>query len=212
MHRFLKYLFRKAVCLKSIQYSIMKKTLFLLALIVASNLNAQYSTTSGLYFAKEFSKDVALYKAKDYVMNQLLGVDENLIKFDIDPLAAASSGELTSLVYNCEQKNTNGLVLGFYGDRWNESGVSFQAYAFKNLEKERAFELFETLERHFDNETKYINTNSDNNNMYFKFDDLTFLIYRDGGKKIRVFWEGFDSEWEFSAYNRTRRRFERRVD
>ncbi|NEV93039.1 hypothetical protein G3567_02615 [Psychroflexus sp. YR1-1] len=190
----------------------MKKLLVLSLILLTCNINAQYSQTSGLYFAKEFSKDAALYKAKSYVMTQILGVDENLVKFDIDPLAAASSGELTSLVYNCEQKNINGLILGFYGNRWNESGVSYQAYAFKNFEKERAFELFEILEEYFDNETEYISTFNKENNMYFKFDDLTFLIYNDGGKKIRVFWEGFDSEWEYTAYKRTRRRFEKRVD
>ncbi|WP_127845428.1 hypothetical protein [Psychroflexus aestuariivivens] len=190
----------------------MKKILTIGLFLVFSLSFGQIVNNSGLYFAKEFSKEVALYKGKDFVITKVLGVSEELVKFEIDPLAAASSGELTSLVYNCEQKNQNGLVLGFYGTRWSEDGIAYKAYAFKNLEKEKALELFQTIEDHLKEESKYINSTSVNHNMYFKFDELTLLIYKDNGTKIRVFWNGFDSEWENSAYNRTRRRFIRKVD
>ena len=110
--------------------------LLLLASLLISTISfSQVSKSTGLYFAKDFSKDQALYKAKDYVMKQVIGVEKKLIKFDIDPLAAASSGELTSLVYGCDEKNLSGLVLGFYGSRWNDAGIVYQAYAFKPSRK-----------------------------------------------------------------------------
>ena len=75
-------------------------------------------------------------------MKNVIGIEKKLIKFDIDPLAAASSGELTSLVYSCDEKNLSGLVLGFYGSRWNDAGVVYQAYAFKNLPEKNALEFY----------------------------------------------------------------------
>jgi hypothetical protein len=189
----------------------MKTKLLLLNIFIISISYSQVSVNSGLYFAKEFSKDQALYKAKDYVMTQVIGVESNVIKFEIDPLAAASSGELTSLVYSCEQKNLRGLVLGFYGNKWNESGVVYQAYAFKNLTEPKALEILSKIDGYIDEHSKYLNSNSDNNNIFFNYDDMTFLIYNDFGIKIRVFWNGFDSEWESTAFGKTKRRFERKL-
>lgn len=189
----------------------MKKIIIIASLIFSTFSFAQVSQSTGLYFAKEFSKDQALYKAKDYVMTQVIGVEKKLIKFDIDPLAAASSGELTSLVYGCEEKDLSGLILGFYGNRWNDAGVVYQAYAFKNLPKNKALEILSKLNQYIEDESKYLSADTDNNNMYFQYDDITFLIYRDGSEKIRVFWNGFDSEWESTAFGRTKRRFERKI-
>jgi hypothetical protein len=187
---------------------------FLIASFFISTISfSQISESTGLYFAKEFSKDQALYKAKEYVMTQVIGVEgENLIKFEIDPLASASSGELTSLVYKCEVKNLSGLVLGFYGDRWNEAGVTYQAYAFKNLPENKALEILAKLDNYINDESKYLSADSDVKNMFFQYDDITFLIYYDGSTKIRVFWNGFDSEWESTAFGRTKRRFERKIE
>ena len=189
----------------------MKIRILFLSLLISTISLAQVSVSTGLYFAKEFSKDQALYKAKDYVMQNIIGIEKKLIKFDIDPLAATSSGELTSLVYGCDEKNLSGLVLGFYGNRWNSSGVTYQAYAFKNLPENKALEILSKLDKYIEDESKYLSADSDNNNMFFQYDDMTFLIYRDGSVKIRVFWNGFDSEWESTAFGRTKRRFERKI-
>jgi hypothetical protein len=186
------------------------RILFIILLISTISFS-QVSVKTGVYFAKEFSKDQALYKAKDYVMKNVIGIEKKMLKFDIDPLSAASSGELTSLVYSCDEKNLSGMVLGFYGSRWNDTGVVYQAYAFKNLPKENALEVLSKLDKYIDDESKYLSADSDNNNMFFQYDDMTFLIYRDGSVKIRVFWNGFDSEWESTAFKRTKRRFERKI-
>ena len=93
----------------------MKITLLVLFIIGISNTYSQVPATYGIYFAKEYSKEIALYKAKDFVMHEVIGAGAEPVKFKIDPLAAASSGELTSLVYRCDEKAKAGLVLGFYG-------------------------------------------------------------------------------------------------
>ncbi|KJD32576.1 hypothetical protein PK35_10255 [Tamlana nanhaiensis] len=189
----------------------MKIKLLFATLFISTISYSQFPENSDIFFAKEFSKNTALYKAKEYVMTQIIGVKPELTKFQIDPLAAASSGELTSLVYNYEKKNITGLVLGFYGDYWNDNGVVYQAYAFKNLPEENALEILRRIDNYINNESKYLSQDSDNNNMFFQYDDMTFLIYQDGMVKIRVFWKGFDSEWESTAFGRTKRRFERKI-
>ena len=88
------------------------------------------SPTSPKYYwsNKDFSKDVALYRAKAFVLNNILETNDNIVQFEMDPLAAASSGELTSLVYKSKQLDKEGLILGFFGNTWNSSGVIYQAY------------------------------------------------------------------------------------
>jgi hypothetical protein len=165
-----------------------------------------------VFYAKEFSKDISLYKAKSYVINNLFGASNNVIKFEIDPLAASSSGELTSLVYNCEELNKEGLLLGFYGDYWNESGVVYQGYGFKNLTKEKALELLQKIEDAKSRFNNYLINDTDNNNIYFSFDDLTILIYKTSETKIRIFWNTFDAEWQDIAFRRTKKRFEKKIN
>ena len=190
----------------------MNLKLFIVLLTFSTVSYSQISENTGIYFAKEFSKDQALYKAKEFLISELINIDSTPTKFEVDPLAAASSGELTSLMYSCEEQNMSGLIFGFFGNRWNENGVNYQAYAFRNLNKSDALEILSRLEKIIDENSKYISSDSDTNNISFTYQDMKFLIYRDGGEKIRVFWNGFDAEWEETAFNRTRRRFERRID
>lgn len=74
-------------------------------LIVTANLNAQIKQTDfNLFQAKEFSKDISLFKAKTFLTHNVLKTSENSIQFEAIPLAAASSGELTTLLYRHIQK------------------------------------------------------------------------------------------------------------
>ena len=134
-------------------------------------------------------KPCFMYKSK--ASCDLLGASNAVVKFEIDPLAATASGELTSLVYKCEELNKEGLILGFYGDYWNDAGVVYQGYGFKNLPKEKALELLQKLEEAKENFNKYLSDDTDNNNIYFTYDDLTFLIYKSTETRIRVFWKTF---------------------
>jgi len=167
---------------------------------------------NNIWVAKEFSKDIALYNSKNFLFKNVLGVSPEVVKFEIIPLAAASSGELTTLLYKCESKQKEGLVLGFYGNYWNEAGVLYQGFAFKNFEKKQAIEFLSQINDAIVNNSKFLDADSDNNNIYFKFDDIDVLIWSSSQEyTIRLFWNGFDSSWEKTAFNRSKRRFEKKI-
>lgn len=162
---------------------------------------------------KEYDKDKALYKAK-YFIAKTLGDEPGLSKFMIDPLAASKSTELTSIYFESPKHKKKGLVLGFFDDFWTrESGKGFEGYGFKHLNQQEATELLNKIETIISDEKKFLNANDDENNIYFTFDDITVLIYRKGALsgRLRLFWNGFDAEWENTAFRRTKRRFEKSV-
>lgn len=188
------------------------KLLFVAFLIFSFEAIGQIPASANIYLAKEFSKEIALYKAKAYLIENILGPSNSVVKYSIDPLAATNSGELTSLSYHCEEKNKEGVIFGFFGNRWNKEGVSYQAYAFKDLPKEKALEILNGLELQIKEHTKFLDVNDNNNNIYFQWEDMTFLIYRDIVIKIRVFWDSFDSEWDMVSFKRTKRRLLKKLD
>ena len=180
----------------------MKKILIFLCLLIALGSFAQTSS-------KEYNKDVALYRAKEYLIKNVLDDDTNeSIKFGIDPLSSASSGDLTSLVYSCKQKNIRGLLFGFFSNRWNPQGVIFNQYNFKNIPEINAKELLQLISLNIDIFNSIKVDYQNNYNFYFEFDDLIVLLYKiNGSLKIRVFWGDFDADWDSTAFNRTYRRF-----
>lgn len=191
-----------------------KKTLFLFTFSCLLNLQAQIKQTDPLlYQAKEFSKDISLFKAKTFLFNSILNKSESVLQFEAIPLAAASSGELTTLLYRCESEDKEGLILGFYGDYWNEAGVEFQGYGFKNLPKDEAIEFLDKINNSIEENKKFLKDSNDNNNIMFSFDDMDILIWTVSGSsyRMRIYWNGFDSTWEATSYGRSKRRFERKV-
>lgn len=192
----------------------MKTKLSVVLLIIANNfIFSQVKINSNnIWTAKEFSKEISLFKSKEFLFKNVLGSTEQIIPFEVIPLAAASSGELTTLLYKCETKQKEGLILGFYGDYWNEAGVLYQGYSFKNLEKEKAMEFLNKIVTSIEENKKFLNDNGDNNNIFFKYDDMDVLIWTNAGNySIRIFWQGFDSTWEKTAFERSKRRFEKKI-
>lgn len=194
----------------------MKKIIqvILILFLGISNIKAQIKQTDyNLFQAKEFSKDISLFKAKTFLFHNVLESTENVLQFEAIPLASASSGELTTLLYRCESKGKEGLILGFYGDYWNDAGVIYQGYGFKNLPKEKAMAFLNKIEKAIEDNKKFLKNNNDNNNISFNFDDMNILIWTTSGSyRIRVYWNGFDSTWEETSYERSKRRFERKIN
>lgn len=190
----------------------LKPTVYLLLLLTLS-VKAQITTPANdIFYAKEFSKDISLFKAKTFLIHNVLKSSENSVQFEAIPLAAASSGELTSLLYRCESQNKEGLILGFYGDYWNAAGVLYQGYGFKDLPREKAFEFLNKIESEIEENKKFLKDNNDNNNIVFEYDDIKVIIWTTTGSYlIRVYWNGFDSTWEKTSYGRSKRRFERKI-
>lgn len=185
--------------------------LFLLSIIELSHSQVKVDENN-IFTAKEFSKDIALYNSKNFLFKNVIGSSEEVVQFEVVPLAAASSGELTTLLYKCESKQLDGLVLGFYGNYWNVAGVLYQGFSFKNLEKKKAIEFLNKIETAIEANSKFLKDNNDNNNISFKYEDIDVLIWTTmGSYTIRVFWNGFDSTWEKTAYERSKRRFEKKI-
>jgi len=187
----------------------MRLKTFLLLVFISQYLTAQIP--SDFFFAKEYSKELTLYKAKAFVINEIIKDQTSIVKFEVDPLAAASSGELTTLVYKCDEKKLEGMVLGFYGVYWNNYGVVYQGYAFKNLPRNEAQSLMDKISSVIEDNKDYLKDNPDNNNIYFTFDDLTVLVYYIADTKIRLFWRDFDADWNITAFTRTSKRFEKKL-
>jgi hypothetical protein len=186
--------------------------IFFLLLFSTLHLYSQIKQQpNDIWQAKEFSKDISLFRAKSYLFQYVLGANEKTIEFSVIPLAAASSGELTTLIYKCESLGKEGLILGFYGDYWNKSGVLYQGYAFKSLDKNTATQFLEKLSKEMEVHENFLKSDKDNNNIFFKYEDMEVLIWFDTTYKLRIFWNNFDSTWEYLAFSKSKRRFERNL-
>lgn len=184
--------------------------LTLFALFLSSFATAQYSTNKGL-FAKEYSKDECLFKSKNFVITEILGgYSQDINKVVMEPLTAANSGELTTVYYKSENKNKEGLVLGFFGSRWNQSGVIYTSYAFKNLSSEETIKILNNIKVVTGENQSYLL--GEGKNIYFKDGDISFIIYYDQGFKIRVLWDEFDVTWDYKSFEKTLKRFNKRVN
>lgn len=185
----------------------------LLGLSMMSYAQVGGNNTGGIVWqAKEFSKDIATFRAKYFLFNHVLGKSEEVNTFEVTPLAAASSGDLTTLLYRSETKNKEGMILGFFGNYWNEAGVVYQGYAFKNFNREETFEFLERISNSIEENKKFLSKSTDYNNIYFTYQDIDVLVSYSGSTRIiRLFWNGFDSTWDGTAFDRSKRRFERKI-
>lgn len=188
-------------------------SMLVLLLGAAAPVFAQSLTDAVLILGEEkWEADRAMYLAKAYVM-QTLGVDGEPVRFEIDSLAATDSKELFSLVYECDQKDQRGLVLGFFGTRWTDTGTVYQTYKFRHFTATDATDLLNKIADVQESESDYLYEDRDQHNVYFSYDGLTLLIYGKGysGARIRVFWQGFDAEWTKDAFERTKKRLEQEL-
>ena len=193
----------------------MKSKITLLFLIATNFIFSQVKALDfrDIWIAKEFSKEQALYDSKNFLFKRIFKTTTEPTTFEVIPLAAASSGELTTLLYRCTSVNQEGLVLGFYGDYWNDAGVVYQGFAFKNFDKKQAIEFLEKIQAAIDANSKYLKEDSDSNNVVFTYDDVDILVFysSNSGILIRLFWKGFDSSWNKTAFDRSKRRFEKKI-
>lgn len=180
-------------------------------MILTNSAFAQVSINAGL-LAKEYSKEISLYRAKAFIMHHILGKTNDALKFDVDPLVASNSGELTTLVYKCDSKSKVGLLLGFNGSRWNEAGVTYQEFSFKNLPINEAKEFCEKIEIALKVNEDYLEKDHDNNNIFFTYSDINILMYKGASTKLRVFWNGYDAEWEYSSFTKTVKRLKKEIN
>ena len=159
---------------------------------------------------KELAKEISQFRSKEYIINEIIGpAGEKQFRFEAESLASDDSGGLISIAFNCNDVNERGLILAFFGDHRNQYGVSSTAYGFRYIPLENAQKLLTRLLELKEDHKKYMSSETDVNNVYVQFEDIKFVLYKDGGEKVRVFWNGFEVIWEKTAYKRTRRRLEK---
>ena len=84
-----------------------------------------------------------------------------------------------------------------------------KAYGFRYIPLEQAQNLLKRIDGLKDKHKAYMKDENDVNNVYIEHEDIKFILYRDGGDKVRVFWNGFEVIWERVAFDRTKRRLDR---
>lgn len=162
---------------------------------------------------KEVAKEISQFRSKEFIVNYIIGpTNSKEIRFETEGLASDDSAGLISVAFNCNEINKKGLLLAFFGKNRNEFGVIQTAYAFRYIPLKTAQELLNRIDEVKDKHKKYMNSETDVNNVYLEFEDIKFIIYRDGGVKVRTLWNGFEVIWERTAFDRTKRRLDRWFD
>ena len=204
----------------------MKKTiLFSLALLFlfnktfSQNADEVAASVAGLaaitYLAiqtdkKVIAKEITQFRSKEYIINNIIGDTKGKeIKFQTEALASDDSGGLITVAFNCNEVNKRGLLMAFFGENRNELGVMGQAYAFRYIPLDKAKQLFNIIGEAQERNKNYLSMQEDIYNVYIEFEDIKFVLYRDGGDQIRVYWNGFQVEWERVAFDRSKRRLDR---
>ncbi len=166
-------------------------------LLLAACLLAQLSFAQTKEEDPEYTEEMALYKAKEYAAFELIDrSSDSITRFILHPLEAGKSAEMTTLYFKCESQGKEGLLLGFNGEQKNSDGRSSEASDFYYLPKAEAIDFLNRIISLFEREDNFFSDEKDQNNGLFQFGELKVVIYEGGDKSIRIFWNGFDSNWE----------------
>jgi hypothetical protein len=185
----------------------MKIKLLLIAFLFTQIAVSQVPTSLGFTLSDEFSESNSVVKAQGFLLKEILKSSEDVVRFKLERIASSRSGDLTSLIYKCEEKKTDGLILAFYGDYWNDAGDIYKGFVFKNLPGNEALEFISQISRTMEEQKEFLSKDNDNN-VCFQYDDLSVVISKEMEFKIRLYWNGFDADWDHWAFNRTKRTLE----
>jgi hypothetical protein len=188
----------------------MKKILSCFSLIVIFSLNLSSQVRDESLMSQGYNKALTQFKTKEYIIKDILNIPvDEIIGVEIDAITASKFGEISTVVYNCESLDKKGLVFTFWANRINDYNTNYMGYAFRNIEYDKAAILFEKLEKIM-TEKKSVLNKGYNWNAVFRWEDLYFVFYVEGASnKIRVFWNGYDSDWNQSNLKTTSRRFKK---
>jgi hypothetical protein len=153
----------------------LKQPLIILSLLFFFNASTQIPSNKSL-FAKNWSQDLTLSLAKVYLLQDIISVSNVEERLVVDAIVASNSGHLTSVCYSGDSARTVGLLLGFYGDYWNDEGIIYKGYAFKNLTSEKTFVFLQKLLEIPIKYKDYMNKTYDNNNIILTYDDIKIIV------------------------------------
>jgi hypothetical protein len=159
---------------------------------------------------KEVAKEISQFRSKEYIVKYIIGPSKGKeIKFETESLASDDSAGLISVAFNCTEVNEKGLLLAFFGNNRDANGNVGSAYGFRYIPLVAAQDLLNKISTVKENNKKYLQADDDVNNIYFEYEDIKFIIYKDFGDKVRVLWNGFEVIWEKTAFDRTKRRLDK---
>jgi hypothetical protein len=181
--------------------------IFVFTFYLSFNGSSQIPSKSH-FFAKQWSVDYTLEVSKIYLLENIISISETEERLVLDVLNASNSGQISSICYSGDSAKTTGMLLAFYGNYWNDNGVIYQGYSFKNFHPEKAVTFLKKLLEVSEKNQKFLDRSYDNNNIIFKFEDLTIIIYSNSATKFRILWNGFDSEWSYLEAQKTLLKFE----
>jgi hypothetical protein len=208
----------------------MKKCITILITSISLNLFAQIGNSGGGYALldsapinyriinylpltteiKKVAKEISQFRAKEFIINDIIGATNGKeIKFETESLASDDSGGLITVAFNCDEVDKRGLLLAFFGSNENAQGQISDAYGFRAIPLKEAQALLKKIDDVRKQNEKYLIDDYNVNNVYIEFEDIKFVLYRDNGSKIRVFWNGFEVVWEDTAFNRSKRRLDK---
>jgi len=182
----------------------MKLKVFIISILISAATVAQIPTSMGFSLSDENSETIALEKAQGFLLREIIQCNENVTGFKLDRIASSMSGDLTSFIYSCEEREVKGLILAFYGDYWNDAGDIYKGFVFKNIPDIKAKEFIAKISRTMEEQKEFLSKDNDNN-ISFQYDGLDVVISKDMEFKIRLFWNGFDADWDHWAFSRTKR-------
>jgi len=196
----------------------MKKVLILLLTLQATislgqsmpSGHAALSFVAATVEKKAVAKEISQFRSKEFIVNNIIGeAKDKDIQFETESLASDDSAGLISVAFNCTEVGKKGLLLAFFGNNRDSLGNIGLAYGFKYIPLTEAQALLKRIDGLKEKHKKYLSSETDVNNVYIEYDDLKFIVYKDGGDKVRVLWNGFEIIWERTAFDRTKRRLDR---
>lgn len=181
-----------------------------LFIIFLCSIPTYSQTRQGDILSQERCKEITEYYCKQYIVDEVLEIgDRQSVEIYINPITAAKSGELTTVLYGCSSLNKKGVVFAFWNDYFSGSVLPYKGLGFYNLTFEDAQKLFDNLESLMDQENKILTYSE--GNLAYKSGDLTFLFCNSelmvGSKPIRVWYKSFDSDWNQTNLRTTIKRF-----
>jgi len=167
--------------------------------------NSDFSRQQKLWWPQRI--EAAKYQSIKHLINKLGKEEDKVVTpIRIEALSSDNSGEITTLFYNCDKKHKAGLIIGFFNAALLESSTFQENSNFLILDSEQTKTLLQSIDRIGDKWDK--NDYYGNNSIYFSIDELTIFMDREK-VTMRLFWRDFDSDWSFTSFNRTKKRYEK---
>jgi len=185
----------------------MKTILIILLLVPIISYSQTQNISPKRYLLKSpFNKDYTLSKAKTFITNSLINDSITIAEVVLDPYISLKPDDISSICYSLKGKGWDdvGLLLGFYGEFWDDFEGSFKGYGFKLLKRNQATNFLKKIIDVKTSYENYLNKITYSNNVVFFYDDLKTIMFKEGNIfKVQIIWNGVSAIWSMEEVERT---------